>query len=275
MGESQRHVGLLAFLHRLLPVLTAVSVVLTLVFAVHFLVERLGSGGTGATVATVALLVVAGGETVAASALARLKPAAWTVGLVTFAVATGASLALLFVESRALSAAYVAVNLAVVAAVFRMRPLYTPESEQRQRALAGTGEPGEHARLRRLRRSAPDPEVRLFVAFVLLAAAVTFYKGVKLYFQPNSLSTVVGAAYLGFALLQARACYGLWLRNGRGWLLSMLLCSVATLVAAYHALVAEDFVSFVIVIFDASNVAYLYRIRQQYVGEIAIGRPPE
>lgn len=275
---SERGVGadLRRLQRRVTPALAVLSAIVSLVFATHFLVVRLDtSGATTATVAAVVLLVVAVAQFVAASALARLEPPAWTVGVVTFAVTSVVSLAVLLVETRALSVAYVVLNLTLVASTYRMRPFYTPESEKRQRALTAMDTPRRHAWLSRLREREPDREVVLFVAFVLLAATVTFYNGVKLYFQPDSLSTTVGTAYLGFALLQFRACYGLWLGSGRGWVLSALLCSLATLVAAYHALVAEDFVSFAIVLIDALNVAQLYRLRGRYVGEIAIGRPPE
>lgn len=275
MSGRERPLGLLRFLRRTTPALAAVSVVLGLVFATHFLVTRLTGGGLAPTLFAAGLVVVVAGEAVVASALARLRPAAWTVGLGVFAVATVASVAVLLVESRTLSLLYVGVNVGLVAAVLRMRPLYTPESEPRQRALAARDDPRDHAWLSRLRGSDPGSELRLFVAFVALAAAVTFYKGVKLYFRPDALSTTVGMTYVGFALLQARACYGLWLQRGRGWVLSTLLCTVATLVAAYHALVAQDTVSFVILLLDATNVAFLYRVRGQYVGEVAIGRPPE
>lgn len=272
---SERERRLLQFLRRLTPALAVAAVVVGLVFATQFLITSLGGGGGAATLAAVVLFVVAGAESVVAAALARLKPAAWTVGLVTFAVATVVSVAVLLVEPRALSLAYLLLTLALLAAVNRMRPLYTPGSEPRERALARRETAGGTTHLQRLRRSQPDHEVVLLVAFLLLAAAVTFYKGVKLYFQPDGLSTTVGTAYLGFALLQTQACYGLWVGRGRGWVLSMLLCLVATLVAAYHALVATDLVSFAIVLFDALNVAQLYRLRKRYVGEIAIGRPPE
>ena len=276
MSECGVGAGMLRLQRRLTPVLAALSAIVSLVFSTHFLVVRLGKrGATTATVATVVLLGVAVAQFVAASSLARLEPPAWTVGVVTFAATAVVSLAVLLVETRALSAAYVGLNLALVASTYRMRPLYTPESEKRQRALAAMDTPRKHAWLSQLREEEPDGEVVLFVAFVLLAATVTFYKGVKLYFQPDSLSTTVGTAYLGFALLQFRACYGLWLGSGRGWVLSALLCSLATLVAAYHALVAEDVVSFAIVLFDALSVAQLYRLRARYVGKIAIGRPPE
>jgi hypothetical protein len=272
-GPEQR-LGLLRFLRRTVPALAAVSVVLGLVFGTHFLITRVTGGGLVPTVAAVGLFVVVLGEVVTASALARLEPTAWTVGLGVFAVAVLASLYVLLVESRTLAVAYFLLNLGLVAAVLRMRPLYTPESEPRRRALASMESPQRHAWLSRLREGDPGREVVLFVAFVALAAAITFYQGVKLYFRPDELSTTVGTTYVGFALLQARACYGLWLREGRAWVLSMLLCTVATLVAAYHALVATDMVSFAILLVDASIIAGLYRIRGRYVGEIAVGRPP-
>lgn len=275
MSEAEHRLGLLRFLRRATPALTAVSVVLGLVFATQFLIASIGGRGGETTLATVVLFVVAGAEAVVASALARLKPAAWTLGLATFAVAAVVAAAVLLVETRALSLAYLALNLALVAVVARMRPLYTPGSEARQRALSRRESADGTTYLQGLRRNEPTHEVVLLVAFLLLVAAVTFYNGVKLYFQPDGLSTTVGTAYLGFALLQAQACYDLWVGNGRGWLLSMVLCLLATLVAAYHALIAEDMLSFAIVLFDALNVAQLYRLRKQYVGEIAIGRPPE
>jgi len=275
MTGPEHRLGLLRFLRRSVPALAAVSVVLGLVFATHFLITRLTGGGMVPTVAAVGLFVVVLGEVVTASALARLEPKAWTVGLGVFAVATVASLYVILVESRPLAVGYLLLNLGVLAGVARMRPLYTPDSEPRQRALASMDDPREHAWLTRLRENEPGREVVLFVAFVALAAAITFYQGVKLYFQPDDVSTTVGMTYVGFALLQVRACYGLWLQTGRGWVLSMLLCTVATLVAASHALVAEDVVSFTILLFDAANVAWLYKIRGRYVGEIAIGRPPE
>lgn len=275
MSERGARAEILRLQFRATPALAMLSAILGLVFATHFLIARPAGGGAVSTVGAVLLFVLAGGELIAASALARLEPKAWTVSLATFVVATAASISVLLVESRALSVAYLLLNLAMVASIYRMRPLYTPESDERRRLQAVEGAAERTTPLERVLESDPDREVVLFVAFVMLAAVVTFYKGVKLYFQPDELSTTVGTVYVGFALLQVRACYGLWLEKEHGWILSMLLCLVATFTAAYHALVAEDLVSFAIVLFDALNVAQIYRLRERYVGEIAIGRPPE
>lgn len=252
--------------------LAGLVIVVGAVFTTYFLIRGVNGGRAGATALGVALLAASVAETGVTLGLVRLRPSMWYGGLTTFGAGSLLGLVLLLLETRLLSAVYLLASVATVGAIYLLRPLYVPGSAARERVVAERGE-GSTA-IGKLRRSDASLQLRAYVLFVLLAATVSFVKGSLLFFQGETVPTYVGLVYVTFALMQVRACYGLWLGRRSGWFLSVLLCSIVTLVAFYHAVVAEDAVSVAIFVLDATNVAYLYSSREKYVPGLTIDLTP-
>lgn len=270
-GESRTHRLRL----RALCSLIAIAVLVGLIFATHFLIDGVqNDGGSAAVALGVLLLATSGVETAAMLGLARLRPAMWYGGMAAFGTAALLALYVLVVDPRLLSAIYLATTAGVAVGVYFLRPLYTPGTEVRRHTRAGGPVIDGAAAIRKVRRSDPSVGMKLFVGYLPFAATVAFYKGVQLFWLQGDVPTYVGAVYVVFALMQIQACYGLWIGRPRAWFLSMALCLIVTLVAAYHALVAEDLISVLIFAFEASNVVYLYRKREEYVPHLTIDATP-